>query len=107
MKIKFALYAAALTGAAALNAATLSVATAVQSQPDAASAVIIVLPAGAEQPTPTDKAALPLIAIPTTAGTGAEVSAIAQLMRERQWKTNVFTGPDFQRLGRGQALIFA
>jgi hypothetical protein len=59
MKIKFVLYAAALAGAAALNAATLSVATAVQSQPDSSSAVIIVLPAGSEQPTPTDKAGMP------------------------------------------------
>jgi hypothetical protein len=59
MKIKLALAAAAVTGAAALNAATLSVATAVQSQPDAASAVIVVLPAGSEQPTPTDKAGIP------------------------------------------------
>jgi tetratricopeptide (TPR) repeat protein len=30
--------------------------------------------------------------LPRLPGTGAEVSAIAQLMRERQWKTNVFTG---------------
>lgn len=59
MKIKLVLSAAVLAGAAALNAATLSVATAVQSQPDASSAVIIVLPAGSEQPTPTDKAGMP------------------------------------------------
>jgi hypothetical protein len=59
MKIKFALAAAGLACGTALNAATLSVATAVQSQPDAGSAVIIILPAGAEQPTPTDKVALP------------------------------------------------
>jgi hypothetical protein len=59
MKIKFILAAAALAGAGALNAATLSVGTAVQSQPDASSAVIEVLPAGSEQPTPTDKAGMP------------------------------------------------
>jgi len=59
MKIKLVLSAAVLAGAAALNAATLSVATAVQSQPDASSAVIIVLPAGSEQPTPTDKTGMP------------------------------------------------
>ena len=59
MKIKFLLAAAALSGGATLNAATLSVATAVQSQPDAASAVIVVLPAGSEQPAPTDKAGVP------------------------------------------------
>jgi hypothetical protein len=59
MKIKFLLAAAGLASAGALNAATLSVATAVQSQPDAASPVIVVLPAGAEQPTPTDKVPLP------------------------------------------------
>jgi hypothetical protein len=59
MKIKFVLAAAALACGAALNATTLSVATAVQSQPDSASPVIVVLPAGAEQPTPTDKVAIP------------------------------------------------
>jgi hypothetical protein len=59
MKIKLLLSAAALAGGAALNAATLSVATAVQSQPDAASAVIVVLPAGSEQPAATDKAGVP------------------------------------------------
>jgi hypothetical protein len=59
MKIKFLLAAAALAGAGALNAATLSVATAVQSQPDASSAVIEVLPAGSEQPTPSDKVGMP------------------------------------------------
>jgi hypothetical protein len=59
MKIKFVLAAAGLACGAALNAATLSVATAVQIQPDAASPVIVVLPAGAEQPTPTDKVAIP------------------------------------------------
>jgi hypothetical protein len=59
MKIKFALAAASLACSAALNAATLSVATAVQSQPDTASAVITILAAGSEQPTPTDKVGLP------------------------------------------------
>jgi hypothetical protein len=59
MKIKFILAAAALAGGAALNAATLSVATAVQSQPDASSAVIVVLPAGSEQPTPSEKVGIP------------------------------------------------
>jgi pyruvate/2-oxoglutarate dehydrogenase complex dihydrolipoamide acyltransferase (E2) component len=59
MKIKFAFAAAGLACGAALHAATLSVATAVQSQPDAASTVIVILPAGAEQPTPTDKVGLP------------------------------------------------
>ena len=59
MKIKFIFAAAALAGAGALNAATLSVATAVQGQPDASSAVIEVLPAGSEQPTPSDKAGMP------------------------------------------------
>jgi hypothetical protein len=59
MKIKFLLAAAGVACSAALNAATLSVATAVQIQPDPASAVIIVLPAGSEQPTPTDKVGVP------------------------------------------------
>ena len=56
MTIKLILAAAALTGGAALNAATLSVATAVQSKPDASSPVIAVLPAGADMPTLSDKA---------------------------------------------------
>jgi hypothetical protein len=59
MKIKFVFAAAGLACGAALQAATLSVATAVQSQPDAASPVIVILPAGAEQPIPTDKVAIP------------------------------------------------
>jgi hypothetical protein len=59
MKNKFLLAAAAIAFTAALRGATLSVATAVQSQPDPASAVIVVLPAGSEQPTPTDKVGLP------------------------------------------------
>lgn len=56
MKIKLVLPAAALAWCAALSAAPLSVTTAVQSQPDPASPVIVVLSAGAEQPAPTDKA---------------------------------------------------
>ncbi len=59
MKIKFALAAAALAGSAVVNAATLSVATAVQSQPDASSSVITILTAGSPQPTPTDKVGIP------------------------------------------------
>jgi hypothetical protein len=59
MKIKLFLSAAALSGCAALNAATLSVPTAVQSQPDPASAVIEVLKAGSDQPLATTKAAPP------------------------------------------------
>jgi hypothetical protein len=59
MKTKFLLAAAGFACTSALHAATLSVATAVQSQPDPASAVIVVLPAGSEQPTPTDKVGLP------------------------------------------------
>jgi hypothetical protein len=59
MTIKMILAAAALTGGAALNAATLNVATAVQSRPDAASPVISVLPAGSEQPAVSDKAGAP------------------------------------------------
>jgi hypothetical protein len=59
MKIKFALAAAGFAGAAALHAATLSVATAVQVQPDAGSSVMVILPAGSEQPIPTDKVSLP------------------------------------------------
>jgi hypothetical protein len=59
MTIKLILAAAALTGGAALNAATLNVATAVQSKPDASSAVIAVLPAGADQPALSDKVGAP------------------------------------------------
>ncbi|HEY1848131.1 MAG TPA: hypothetical protein VGG37_02940 [Opitutaceae bacterium] len=58
MKTSLFLAIAALSAGAA-QAATLSVATAVQSQPDAASPVITVLPAGAEQPAVTDKVAAP------------------------------------------------
>jgi hypothetical protein len=53
------LAAAALSGCAALDGATLGVATAVQSQPDPASAVITVLKAGAEQPALSDKVGAP------------------------------------------------
>jgi hypothetical protein len=59
MTIKLILAAAALTGSAALNAATLNVATAVQSKPDASSPVIAVLPAGADMPALSDKAGAP------------------------------------------------
>lgn len=59
MKIKFTLAAAGLAWCAALRAATLSVSTAVQSQPDPSSAVIAVLKAGSEQPAPTDRAGPP------------------------------------------------
>jgi hypothetical protein len=59
MKIKIVLAAAIVAGGAVLNAATLSVATAVQSHPDAGSSVIVILPAGSEQPVPTDKAGVP------------------------------------------------
>jgi hypothetical protein len=59
MTIKLILAAAALTGGAALNAATLNVATAVQSKPDASSAVIAILPAGADQPALSDKVGAP------------------------------------------------
>jgi hypothetical protein len=55
MKIKSTLAAAGLAWCAALDAATLSVATAVQSQPDPSSAVITVLKAGSEQPVASDK----------------------------------------------------
>lgn len=57
MKIKFIVTAASLAWCAALSGATLSVPTAVQSQPDPASSVIAVLKAGSEQPAPTDKVA--------------------------------------------------
>jgi hypothetical protein len=59
MKIKLVFATASFAFCAGLNAATLSVATAVQSQPDASSSVIIILPAGSEKPTPTDKVGLP------------------------------------------------
>ena len=56
MKIKTILTAAGFALSATLDAATLSVSTAVQTQPDAASPVITVLKAGSEQPAPTDRA---------------------------------------------------
>lgn len=59
MKIKFAFAVAGFASCAALDAATLSVSTAVQAQPDPASAVITVLKAGSEQPAPTDKVGPP------------------------------------------------
>lgn len=59
MKIKTILTAAAFACGAALDAATLSVATAVQTQPDPASPVFTVLKAGSEQPAPSDKAGPP------------------------------------------------
>ena len=59
MKTRFILAAAALSAGMSLRAATLSIATAVQSQPDPASAVIVVLPAGAEQPVPSEKVGVP------------------------------------------------
>jgi hypothetical protein len=55
MKTQYMLAAAGLAWCAALQAATLNVATAVQSQPDPASPVILVLKAGSEQPAATDK----------------------------------------------------
>ncbi|HEY4988566.1 MAG TPA: SH3 domain-containing protein, partial [Opitutaceae bacterium] len=59
MKIKFILAASALAWCASLEAATLSVSTAVQSQPDPSSPVIAILRAGSVQPLPTDKVAVP------------------------------------------------
>jgi hypothetical protein len=59
MKTKLTLAAAGLAWCGALHAATLSVATAVQSQPDPSSAVITVLKAGSEEPAPSDKAGPP------------------------------------------------
>ncbi len=59
MKTKTILTAAGLACCAALGAATLSVTTAVQTQPDAASPVFAVLKAGSEQPAPSDKAGPP------------------------------------------------
>jgi hypothetical protein len=56
MKIKPTLAAAGFAWCAALNAATLGVATAVQSQPDPSSAVITILKAGSEQPAASEKA---------------------------------------------------
>jgi len=55
MKTQYTLAAAGLAWCAALHAATLNVATAVQSQPDPSSAVIAVLKAGSEQPAASGK----------------------------------------------------
>src|ERR1700690_692918 len=55
MKTKYTLAAAGLAWCAALQAATPSTATAVQTQPDPSSAVIMVLKAGSEQPAVSDK----------------------------------------------------
>jgi hypothetical protein len=59
MKIKFILAASALAWCASLDAATLSVSTAVQSQPDPSSPVIAILKAGSDEPMPTDKVGPP------------------------------------------------
>jgi hypothetical protein len=57
MKTKYTLTTAALAWCASLCAAPLSVSTAVQSQPDPASPVIVVLSAGSEAPAPSATAA--------------------------------------------------
>jgi hypothetical protein len=59
MKTKLILAAAGLSWCAALEAATLTASTAVQTQPDPASPVFAVLKAGSEQPAPSDKAGPP------------------------------------------------
>ena len=59
MKTKLILTGAGLALCASLGAATLSVSTAVQTQPDPSSPVITVLKAGSELPAPTDKAGPP------------------------------------------------
>jgi hypothetical protein len=59
MKIKLIVTAACLASGAALRATTLSESTAVQSQPDPLSAVIVVLKAGAEMPPASDKVGPP------------------------------------------------
>jgi pyruvate/2-oxoglutarate dehydrogenase complex dihydrolipoamide acyltransferase (E2) component len=69
MKTKLIACAATLGWCTTLFSATLSAPTAVQVKPDPASAVIVVLKAGTEQPTPSDKAG------PAPAGwTAVEVS---------------------------------
>src|SRR5580704_12029477 len=55
MKTKIILLAVGLASGASLDAATLSNATAVQTQPDPSAPVLTLLKAGAEEPTPTDK----------------------------------------------------
>jgi hypothetical protein len=59
MKIKILLAASGLGLSAALRAATLNSATAVQIQPDPSSPVILVLKAGSDQPAASDKAGVP------------------------------------------------
>ena len=59
MKIKSIAYLACLGWCASLVGATLSAPTAVQVQPDPASAVIVVLKAGTEQPVASDKVGPP------------------------------------------------
>lgn len=59
MKTKLILTGAGLALCASLGAATLSVSTAVQTQPDPSSPVITVLKAGSELPAPTDRAGPP------------------------------------------------
>jgi hypothetical protein len=59
MKIKILLAASVLGLSAALRAATLNSATAVQIQPDPSSPVILVLKAGSDQPAASDKAGVP------------------------------------------------
>jgi hypothetical protein len=59
MKIKLIVTAAFLATGAALRATTLSESTAVQSQPDPLSAVIVVLKAGTEMPPASDKVGPP------------------------------------------------
>jgi hypothetical protein len=56
MKTKTILTAAGFACCAALDAATLSVSTAVQSQPDPSAPVLVVLKAGSEEPPRSDKA---------------------------------------------------
>ena len=55
MKIKLIVTAALLASGGTLGATTLSESTAVQSQPDPLSAVIVVLKAGTEMPPASDK----------------------------------------------------
>ena len=55
MKTKTILIAVGFAACASLDAATLSVGTAVQTQPDPSAPVLTLLKAGAEEPTPSDK----------------------------------------------------
>jgi hypothetical protein len=59
MKTKLILAAAGLAWSAALEAATLTASTAVQTQPDPSAPVFTVLKAGSDQPAPSDKAGPP------------------------------------------------